>query len=154
MAKNNLYSDFKKKMDRIENHIAEEIAPQANNLLKESVSYSLIDWYNDYEPKSYERTYNFMKILERTRTSGKGNILTFSVDSSAMIPYQGFNKRKPLNTGTAFDYMFMNGEHGHGRWMMHKSIPPYMYVERDIGSSFDGRLNKIINKKIDEILRK
>ena len=29
MAKN-IYADFKKKLDRIENHIAEEIAPQAN----------------------------------------------------------------------------------------------------------------------------
>lgn len=41
MAKN-IYSDFKKKLDRIENHIAEEVAPQANELLKESVRYSLI----------------------------------------------------------------------------------------------------------------
>ena len=45
MAKN-MYADFKKKLDRIENHIAEEVAPQANELLKESVRYSLIDWYN------------------------------------------------------------------------------------------------------------
>lgn len=154
MAKNNLYSDFEKKMNRIKNHIAEEVAPQVNNLLKESVSYSLIDWYNDYEPKTYERTYNFMKILERTRTIGKGNILTFSIDSSAMTPYQGFNKSQPLNTGTAFDYMFMNGEHGHGRWMMHRSLPPYMYVDRDISTGWDGRLDKIVNKKIEEILRK
>lgn len=50
--------------------------------------------------------------------------------------------------------MFMNGEHGHGHWMMHRSIPPYMYVERDIESGFNGRLDKIINKRVDEILRK
>lgn len=157
----NMYADFKSKLDRIENHIAEEIAPQANELLKESVRYSLIDWYNDYEPQTYKRTYNFMKILERTRTSGNGNILTFSIDSSAMNPYQGFDEapykgyeRQPLNTGTAFDFMFMNGEHGHGRWMMHQSLPPYMYVERDIESGFGGRLDRIINKRVDEILRK
>ena len=76
----NMYADFKKKLDRIENHIAEEVAPQANELLKESVRYSLIDWYNDYTPQSYERTYNFMKILDSTRTRGKGNVLRFSVD--------------------------------------------------------------------------
>ena len=80
MAKN-IYTDFKKKLDRIENHIAEEIAPQANELLKESVRYSLIDWYNDYTPQSYERTYNFMKILDSTKTRGRGNVLRFSVDS-------------------------------------------------------------------------
>ena len=84
MAKNNLYGDFKKKLDRIQNHMAEEVAPQVNELLKESVRYSLIDWYNDYEPNMYKRTYNFMKILDSTRTSGKGNILILSVDSSAM----------------------------------------------------------------------
>lgn len=72
-----LYADFKKKLDRIENHIAEEVAPQANELLKESVRYSLIDWYNDYTPQSYERTYSFMKILDSTRTRGRGNILHF-----------------------------------------------------------------------------
>ena len=157
----NMYADFKSKLDRIENHIAEEVAPQANELLKESVRYSLIDWYNDYEPQTYERTYNFMKILDRTRTSGKRNILTFSIDSNAMTPYQGFDqapyegyKKKTLRPEWAFDFMFMNGEHGHGRWMMHRSLPPYMYVERDIESGFGGRLDKIINKKVDEILRK
>ena len=87
----NMYADFKKKLDRIENHIAEEVAPQANELLKESVRYSLIDWYNDYTPQSYERTYKFMKILDSTRTRGKGNVLRFSVDSGAMDSYVGWN---------------------------------------------------------------
>lgn len=161
MAKNNLYGDFKKKLDRIQNHMAEEVAPQVNELLKESVRYSLIDWYNDYEPNMYKRTYNFMKILDSTRTSGKGNILTLSVDSSAMNPYQGFDEppyegyeKQPLNTGTAFDYMFINGEHGHGRWMMHRSIPPYMYVDRDIMTGWNGRLDKLVNDRVEEILGK
>ena len=175
MAKN-IYADFKKKLDRIENHIAEEVAPQANELLKESVRYSLIDWYNDYTPQSYERTYNFMKILDSTKTRGKGNVLCFSVDSGAMDSYVGWsghgwgntydepredgkysNKKgnhQKLNASLAFDYMFMNGEHGHGKWMMHQSLPPYMYVERDIESGFGGRLDKIINNRIDQILRK
>ena len=52
MAKD-IYGDFKKKLDRIENHLAEEVAPQANELLKESVRFSLVDWYNDYTPQSY-----------------------------------------------------------------------------------------------------
>ena len=42
MAKD-IYGDFKKKLDRIENHLAEEVAPQANELLKESVRFSLVD---------------------------------------------------------------------------------------------------------------
>ena len=59
-----------------------------------------------------------------------------------------------LQSSTAFDYMFMNGQHGHGQWMMRQSLPPYMYVERDIESGFGERLGDIVNKKIDEILRK
>ena len=175
MAKN-IYGDFKKKLDRIENHLAEEVAPQANELLKESVRFSLVDWYNDYTPQSYERTYNFMKILDNTKTRGKRNTLSFIVDSGAMNTYIGWaghgygntydlprddnqysNKKgnhQKLNASIAFDYMFMNGEHGHGKWMMHRSLPPYMYVERDIESGFGGRLDKIINSRIEEILRK
>ena len=58
--------DLIKKLDRIENHLAEEIAPEVNKLLKESVRFSLIDWYNDYKPQFYERTRNFMNVLENT----------------------------------------------------------------------------------------
>ena len=43
--------------------------------------------------------------------------------------------------------MFMGGQHGYGQWMKHQSLPPYMYVERDIESGFGGRLDDIINKK-------
>ena len=67
MAKNGL-DDLIKKLDRIENHLAEEIAPEVNELLKESVRFSLIDWYNDYDPEDYKRTYNFMNILNNTKT--------------------------------------------------------------------------------------
>ena len=152
MAKD-IYGDFKKKLDRIENHLAEEVAPQANELLKESVRFSLVDWYNDYTPQSYERTYNFMKILDNTKTRGERNILSFIVDSGSMDSYPGFYGNS-LQPSTAFDFMFMNGEHGHGKWMMHRSLPPYMYVERDIESGFGGRLDTIINNRIEEILRK
>ena len=152
MAKD-IYGDFKKKLDRIENHLAEEVTPQANELLKESVRFSLVDWYNDYTPQSYERTYNFMKILDNTKTRGERNTLSFIVDSGSMDSYPGFYGNS-LQPSTAFDFMFMNGEHGHGKWMMHRSLPPYMYVERDIESGFGGRLDKIINNRIEEILRK
>ena len=160
MAKD-IYGDFKKKLDRIKNHLAEEVAPQANELLKESVRFSLVDWYNDYTPQSYERTYNFMKILDNTKTRGKRNILSFIVDSGSMNSYSGFYGNS-LQPSTAFDFMFMNGEHGHDKkgfegkhhWMMYRSLPPYMYVERDIENGFGGRLDKIINNRIKEILRK
>ena len=80
-------SDLNDKIRIIENHLAEEVAPEVNELLKESVWFSLIGWYNDYYPKDYIRTYNFMKILDNTRTRGKGNRLTMTVDSGVMNSY-------------------------------------------------------------------
>lgn len=145
--------DLIKKLDRIENHLAEEIAPDINKLLKESVRFSLVDWYNDYDPKSYKRTNNFMKILDSTRTSGRGNSLTMSIDSGSMDNYPGFYNQK-LQPSTAFDFMFMNGEHGHGKWMMHQSLPPYMYVDADINDGFGGRVNQVINNGIKRILNR
>ena len=152
MAKNDLNSLIQK-LDRIENHLGEEIAPSVNRLLKESVSRSLVDWYNDYEPKEYKRTYNLMNILTNTRTSGKGKKIIMSIDSGSMSTYPGF-LNQPLQPSTAFDFMFMNGEHGHGRWMMHQSIPPYMFVDNDIYDGFGGRVNKIMNDTIGTILKR
>lgn len=152
MAKNGL-DDLIKKFNRIENHLAEEIAPDVNELLKESVRFSLIDWYNDYTPQSYERSYNFMRILDNTKTSGKGNLLTMFIDSGSMNSYPGYWGNS-LQPSTAFDFFFMNGEHGHGEWMMHKSIPPYMYVDADIHDGFGGYINKIIDNAIIRILKR
>lgn len=146
-------NDLIKKLDRIENHIGEEIAPSVNKLLKESVLVSLVAWYNDYKPKTYDRTYNFMKILDNTRASGKGNVIYMSVDSGSMNLYKGYSN-KPLQPSTAFDFFFMNGEHGHGNWLMHTSTPPYLYVESDIYNGFGGRINDAINDAIGKILRK
>jgi hypothetical protein len=47
----------------------------------------------------------------------------------------------------------MGGEHGHGRWMMKRSLPPYMYVDADIESGFGGHINEIIDKEVDKFLK-
>ena len=60
---------------------------------------------------------------------------------------------QPLNIATAFDYMFMNGEHGHGRWMMHQSIPPFEIVDKDFQNGFGGHVQKIIDRKAKELFR-
>ena len=151
MAKDGL-NDLIKKLNRIKNHLAEEIASDVNELLKESVRLALIDWYNDYDPKMYKRTYNFMKILDNTKTSGKGNLITMFVDSGSMDSYMGFWGQS-LQPSTAFNFMFMNGEHGHGRWMMHQSLPPYIYIDADISDGFGGRINKVIDNAISRILK-
>ena len=70
------------------------------------------------------------------------------------IPPYSTYKKQTLQPSTAFDFMFMNGEHGHGRWMMHRSIPPYIYVDADIQDVFGGRINKVINNIIEKILKR
>ena len=151
MSKNGL-DDIIKKLERIQKNLAEEIAPDVNELLKDSVRFSLIDWYNDYTPNSYERTYNFMKVLNNTKTRAKGNTLIMSVDSGSMNNYVGFYGNK-LQPSVAFEFFFMGGEHGHGKWMKHQSIPPYMYIDADISSGFGGQIDNIIEQAIDRILK-
>jgi hypothetical protein len=117
------------------------------------VRYSLVDYYNDYNPQAYQRTNNFMNVLKSARTSGKGNVISMSVDSGYMNSYPSWIGGNKLQPSTAFDFFFMGGEHGNGRWMMKQSLPPYMYVDADIESGFGGYINKIIDKEVDKILK-
>ena len=129
MAKN--LNDLISKLENLNNNLAEEIAPEVNKLLKESVNSSLVDWYNAYDPKVYKRTNNFMRSSNSAKTTGEGNTLIMSVDSSSMSDYPGF-WGQTLDADAAFDFFFMNGEHGHGKYMMHQSLPLYMAIENDI----------------------
>ena len=111
-----------------------------------------------------------MNILNNTKTSGKGNLITMYVDSGSMGNYPGWNgygygntytigksekySNQKLNASIAFDFMFMNGEHGHGKWQKKISTPPYLYVDAEINSGFGGKVYDIIDKKIEKILRK
>lgn len=157
-----LLDDLERKLKAIENNLAEEVAKDTNKLFEDSVRYALVDWYNGYDPTVYKRTNNFMNVLKTARTSGKGNLLTFSVSSGDMRTYKGFDippykgyQKQSLQPSTAFDFMWNAGEHGHGYWQKAQSLPtPDMYVDRDVSTGFDGRLDDIVNKKIDEILRK
>ena len=148
--------DIKKK----QKNIASEVAPEINKLFRESVSYSLNNWYNRYNPKMYNRTNNFLTVYQTARTSGQGNLLTMTVDSSLMDDYLGFDippyptyERQKLYAETAFDFMFMGGEHGHGKWLQKVSLPPFLYVGKDIQNGFNGKAQKIIDKKIKELLK-
>ena len=140
------------KLEKLNNNLAEEIAPEVNKLFKESVNISLVDWYNDYDPKVYKRTNNFMRSSNSAKTTGEGNILIMSVDSSPMSDYPGF-WGQTLDADAAFDFFFMNGEHGHGKFMMHQSLPPYMAIESDISDGFGGRIDGIVDEKIRQILK-
>lgn len=160
MIKKGKLTDFiLKDVKQVEKQLAKEVAPEINKLFKESVYDSLIQWYNEYSPNIYQRTNNFMNVYKSANTLCRGNILTMRVDSSFMNDYLGFDippypsyERQTLYANTAFDFMFMNGEHGHGRWMMHQSIPPFDRVDKDFRNGFGGKVQKIINGKAKEIL--
>ena len=159
MIKKGKLTDFiLKDVKQVEKQLAKEVTPEINKLFKESVYDSLIQWYSEYSPNIYQRTNNFMNVYKSVNTSCRGNILTMRVDSSFMNDYLGFDippyptyERQTLSADTAFDYMFMNGEHGHGRWMIYQSIPPFDRVDRDFRTGFGGRVQKIIDNKAKEL---
>lgn len=158
MAKNKFSLPDVKKLNT---ELAKAIAPEVNKLFRESVGWAIYDWYDSYDPKMYKRTNNFLGIIDTAKTVSSGDILTMSVDASSMHDYPGFEYppyecyvRESLLADYAFDFMFLNGEHGHGRWMMKQSMPPFQCVDQDVFDEFGGRVQGIINKKIPEILFK
>lgn len=162
------FSAWKKKLKKLDK-IAEVVAPNIESLFQESVRTALMGFYDDYSPRVYERTYNFMSVASTARVSGRGEYLTFSVSSGQMSTYPGFSGRNnhryedhsnksvlhPLQPSAAFDNMFIYGEHGNGKWLMAYTIPsPYLSVDEDIGNLFGGRAFSIINNAVKDILLK
>lgn len=150
MAKGDLTKMVLKDVKQKEQQLTRMAAPEIHKLFKESVYDSLIDWYSDYTPFYYSRTNNFMNIFQSAKTMVSGNLLIMQVDSSLMMDYAGWFGQM-LDASAAFDFMFMNGEHGHGRWMMHQSIPPFHIISKDFESGFEGRVQKIIDDKAKKL---
>ena len=140
-----------KQLANISNKVAKEAAPKIDKLFKESVRYAIMDFYASYEPMSYERTLNFMKVTDSANTTVSKNIITLSVNNDLMNDYPGFSN-KPLSKDTAFDFMFQNGEHGHGKYLMAVSTSPLLQIENDIDSMFAGRAEKILIDAQNKIL--
>lgn len=145
--------DLIKKLDELDN-LADRCKPKLHELFRESVSMSLIDFYNSYDPKEYERTHNFLDgVYKSAKTDTNKNIITFSVDSSYMGGYNGWSGHNYLDPSKAYDMFFERGQHGSGRWLMKTSIPPFMQVDDDINDAFGGRATKILNDEIKNILK-
>lgn len=146
------FNDWEKRLKRIEKNLANEVAPKIRDVFKETVSTSLTDWYADYSRRLYKRTFNFLSVLDSVKVKGNGNLLSLSVDSGYMSSYPGF-RGQSLQPSTAFDYMFINGEHGHGDLCMHVSFPPYSYIDNAIQHKFEGRTDHIIDDVVGRILQ-
>lgn len=141
---------IKEKIEEL-NHVGEKVAPKLEQMFNVAIGTSLDDFYGSYSPKQYERTGNLSGIASSSMVLGEGNTLVFFADSSYMHDYPGIYK--PLSASTGFDFMFMNGEHGHGRFHAADSFPPYDYVDRVIASKFGGQATRIIEETVGEILR-
>ena len=141
---------IKEKMDAL-NHVGEKVAPKLNQLFLTSLEKSLSDFYGSYDPKMYHRTNNFRGVQNTGKTFGNGNSILFIADSSSMAYYPGIYS--PLSSDAGFDMMFMNGEHGHGRFYATSSTPPYEIVDTLIQSKFNGQADVIINEAVGEIIK-
>lgn len=150
LAKGDLTKIVLKDVRQKEHQLTRIAAPEIHQLFKESVYDSLISWYSDYTPAFYSRTNNFMNVFQSAKTIVNGNLLIMQVDSSSMMDYAGWFDQI-LDASKAFDFMFMNGEHGHGRWMMYQSIPPFHIISKDFESGFRGRVQKIIDDKAKKL---
>ena len=142
-----------KKLDNIDHDVAKEITPEVDQLFKQSVHSAILNFYNSYQPEDYIRTYNFESILSTTKSFVSGNIITLSVDNNSMNDYPGWF-HKSLDKDSAYHFMFMNGEHGHGIFNMAYSIPPYDLIDADIQSMFNGKGKKLMENAQKKILNK
>ena len=152
MKSENGLNDLIKKLKTFDNRLAREITPRVDKLFKESVTFSVLDFYNSYSPQMYMRTNNFLSVADHTQTICSGNKITMIASSEYMHPYPGFWNQQ-LDEKSAFDMFFIHGEHGHGKRLMHIPIPPFMQVDNDIDSGFDGRIMSIMNNSIRKILK-
>ena len=120
--------------------------PELKKVFEKSVYNSTMDFYNSAHPKYYKRTYEFQNVMNSTFVLAENDGFYLSVDSGSLNDYPGFSSKNPLNTDTAFDFMFLRGEHGHGIYSIGTTIPPVTLVDNDIASGFNGQIENIILK--------
>ena len=61
MANNKaVFQEIEKQVKNLEKNIANKVAPNINKLFIRSVERAIQNWYNDYPPRYYIRTGNFM----------------------------------------------------------------------------------------------
>lgn len=143
--------DLQKKLQNLNKNLGSKCAPKFKPLFRESVGKAIGHFYSDYQPKEYDRTYNFLRTINTAKTTGIGNTITMTVDSSAMSAYPGYFGT-PLSPDSAFDYFYLEGEHGHGQYLAAVTDPPDMFVDIDVDDGFGGQAEQIIYDVIDSML--
>lgn len=146
-------------LNDIQKNIGKEIQPEVQKLFETSVNRAMVDYYNGYGPRLYNRTNNLMSVTKTAETTASGDTIIMAVDSSSMHDYPGFEippyktyEKQPLPASVGFDFMFSGGEHGHGKWLMATSIPPEMLITQDVEDEFGGQIQEIIDRKIKNLI--
>lgn len=139
-----------KKIDMVEKELPKKVLPKVRPYMNESLNRAMTDFYNGYSPTYYKRTNNLMGLANNRQINVSGNSIIMTVSSDSMSDYPGAFKT-PLSASTAFNFMYENGEHGHGMWHMATSEPPDMLVEQDLMDGYGGRVDIAISQALNEI---
>lgn len=120
--------------------IAKNIASELDEKFKVIVNDSISNWESDRPNNSkYVPTGNFSKVTGEV--TAEGTSIYGRVHNDDMSDYPGFPWGSPLESETAYKFMFRGGEHGHGKYSRIATSPsPHDYVEKEV----DGKFQKYI----------
>lgn len=144
-----ILDDLLNKLDRVQKEVPKRVLPKIEPMMKLSLNQAMADWYGSYEGV-YQRTGNFISVAHNPIISYGSDSITMTVSSDTMHDYPGIYS--PLGADTAFAFMYMHGEHGHGRFQAAVSVPPDMLVSRDVESGFNGQVQALANAEVAKIL--
>lgn len=113
--------------------------------IKKYTSTAIDGYYMFPQGRIYERTGTFDDMKNSVKIEVEGNSIYASIGDD-MSSYPGMFGMS-LDGDVAWNYMFEQGEHGHGKYNIGYSMPPIQYVQNKIDSG-------MIQKKVDEIATK
>ena len=145
---NDIMNEYKNKVIQSIPKMTQQIAIDLEPQFKEIVSTAIDGFYMNAQPKMYDRTGNFDSIKDSVKVSASRNEVTIHVGEENMSSYPGMFGQA-LDSSTAFDYFYLNGEHGHGKWNIGYSYPPFQYVEDKLNSI---EVQNVISNSVQKIL--
>lgn len=124
---------------------SKKIKPAIDNAAEMAIA----NYYTDYVGE-YDRTYNFINNRNVTTTADDTGV-TINVTGDKMWDYPGF-WGDPLDGLSAFEMFYMNGEHGHGKFLAATTTPPDEYMKQSINSGLNGQINRLLKSSVKEVL--
>ena len=146
-----IMNEWKAKVEAAIPQMCAEIAKELEPEFKRIVSDAIDGFYFYPQGQVYNRTGNFDSAKNSTKVYASGTSIIIHVGEETMSSYLGAYG-KPLDPSTAFDFFYMQGEHGHGWMNIGYSYPPYQYVESQLNSAkIDRLIQNAVGKVIDSL---